>query len=286
MPSLRLTSMVVLGALALASGVTAVVALADGDSPPTPCRPRLGEKLGVTFHRMCPSDRTESHWISDPLPCGQGAHDTVACPVVTALARDGSRQRSPTRAQFVAMSDAFTAHRLCAMRFAGRLPTSSERASARNALGLATLLATEGADRSGQIGLSELPEWVAEGDCDNPSLPSANCRFASYPRAPLALPLSWAALRSCDAVPITGLDDRAEVAVLGGTCRDRSASPFGHAHHEARTCVLASPGTVPFHYELSCRKPKTAVHAPSGREPVAAIRCVLQSWALGRIVEQ
>lgn len=168
-------------ALAFACATTLLIPLANADSASNPaCPSGAAERLGVKFYAVCPAGRDAPFWISQPLHCGAGDHDHVACPFATSLVRKGGAQSSvPTKPQAVAMTDAFTAHRLCGMRFGGLLPSRSQRLAAKSSLGIATLLATE--DSAGELSLSELPEWVAEGECDNPTLPGAHCRFASYP---------------------------------------------------------------------------------------------------------
>lgn len=276
-----------LGAGVLAIAGAGVIVHADAGT--SACRAATAEKLGVPFVHLCARGSPSPVWISGPLPCGQGAHASVACPTATALGagagglNDSNVSHGPYA---VAMTDAFTAYRLCGMRFGGRLPTRLEREQARDRLGLATLLATEGADGSGEIALSELPEWVADGDCENPSLPGPKCRIATYPPAPLPLRLAWEAVRACEARPLAEAGEHEGVATLGQICIAEAAESATareiHALHSpaVRSCLFAGPSSEPSGYELRCTKPPTRPHPALQREPLAAVRCLLREDSL------
>jgi hypothetical protein len=251
-----------------------------------PCRFAVGEKLGVAFFHVCPNDpHTPPFWISAPLPCGQGEHSEVACPQATPLLRSRGTDDVTLRAGPVAMLDSFTAHRICGMRFAGTLPSREQRRMARDQLGLVTLLATQGPGERAELGLTELPEWAIDGACDNPSLPGAACHITPFPPAPLPLPLAWDGLRSCDARPVASTAaDRASVEI-GDRCGAKA--PAWQSQGKGVTaapgsCLVRDPGELRGSYALSCKKPLASVHPVRPKEAVAAVRCVVQSWALGQ----
>jgi hypothetical protein len=277
--------------IAAACSVAASALHAEGHKSAVPCRFATGEKLGIGFYRVCPSspDRPP-FWISAPLTCGQGEHGTVLCPEVTALVRavglENGGAIAPRRA---AMVDAFTAHRLCGMRFGGRLASGAQRSDARETLGLATLLVTQGRDTSGGLWLTELPEWIAEGKCDNPSMLGAKCRITTFPPAPLPLPLAWEALRACTAEPLGEAPAGREVSELGQDCAGTLATsepPGRDRAGSTNACLLRDPGPLRGAYALRCDKPASTPHAPTARESTAAVRCVVAGSALGHIDEQ
>jgi hypothetical protein len=250
---------------------------ADSRGSSNTCRFATREKLGVTFYSVCSATGAQSaFWISAPLGCGQGEHGTVQCPEATALvgASVPPVGAEPIAPKPVAMVDAFTAHRLCGMRFAGRLPSRAQRTRAREALGLATLLVTQGSPAKREMWLSELPEWVTEGNCDNPSTPGTTCSIASFPPAPLSLPLAWSSLRACKAFPLGNVSAKSELSELGKDCTNNSDD------RTESECLLRSPGAAQTSYAIRCAPATSAVHAPSPRESVAAVRCVVAAWAL------
>lgn len=268
------------GALAAGLGTWAA-ARADPGRAPAPCAFEVAQKLGLPFYRVCGAEPgAPSFWISAPIGCSPGDNTQVQCPHATALVHaQGAKQPARIAAQRVAMLDGMTAHRLCGMRFAGRFPTRAERLAARHAVGLVTLIATQASEQSTALSLSELPEWVSEGACDNPSKPGSDCRLASYPTAPLALPLAWNQLRTCEAVPVAASEEQPS-CLLGAECQGRGQSAARGAKR-AVTGVLASPGKDEGAYALSCEKAVT-VQPVSSKEPLAAVRCVLDDSARGR----
>ncbi|MCC6874166.1 MAG: hypothetical protein IT378_07640 [Sandaracinaceae bacterium] len=234
------------------------------------CARGESEKLGVPFVPMCGAAEARAEWISaSALPCTGGAHDTVGCPVATPLLAEPPTTRTH-EARAVALMEGWTAYRLCALRFGGRLPTSAERARARRLQGMATLIASR-RDEAGTIGLEELPEWVADGPCDNPSLPGAGCLVHRFPiDAEPNIP--WARVVACDVVAGTAPAGTRPVA-LGGVCAPGAA------------CVVRSPSErAAAPARLACAPPPSAGAVPSALpHGVGAVRCVVPAAGLTRV---
>jgi hypothetical protein len=265
-------------------GLSAVAAFGQpsGFETPASCRTAVAENLGVPFYRVCPSEPGgRSFWIGAPLTCNRGEHETVQCPHATALVHPGVLPMTALPASEVAMVEGFTAQRLCGLRFAGRLPTRAERETARDAIGIAALLASASPGESFEIALSEMPEWLADGVCDSPSVLGPDCRLATYPTAPVPLPLAWEALSTCDAAPVE-LDDAAQACELGATCRVRAPlweTALSLGGERGSPALLVSPGKARAGYALRCDIPRPGIHA-APVEAVAAVRCVLGDTAL------
>jgi hypothetical protein len=262
-------------AIALACFAAALIGLvvfAQAQVGVASCRFATAEKLGVPFYRVCPSASAATpFWISAPLTCGAGEHDTVQCPDATALVDVEGSKAHTFASRSMAMVDAFTAHRLCGMRFGGQLPSPAQRASARELLGLASLLVTQGPNTSDAIRLSELPEWVAKGNCANPSILGSECLIETFPRASVQLPIAWTAVRACSAVAVTSLPPDRIASELGGDC------PGGPSD-----CLVASPGASAGAYTLSCVPSARASHAPERSEALAAVRCSVADSTFGQ----
>jgi len=233
----------------------------------------MGEKLGVPFVRVCPADLpnviTTPLWIAAaPIGCTSGEHETVPCPPVLALLA-GHDVIEPRTAQLI---EAAFAHRTCALRFGGRLPTTRERAQAQAALGLDTILVAEPADRSRR--LRRLPEWTTATPCTDPSTITRDCRPSTYP-ASATSDLAWSELRSCraSARPAAG----ALVVEPGDRC-----PPTGPS---LPPCLLRSPATGPAPdraFALACREldAAEAVHPDESSARLAAFRCVVPEGTL------
>jgi hypothetical protein len=262
-------------AVALAFSAAALIGLvmfAQAQGRVAACRFASAEKLGVPFYRVCGSANDATpFWISAPLPCGAGEHGTVQCPDATALVDVEGSKAHTFASRSLAMVDAFTAHRLCGMRFGGQLPSPVQRVSARARLGLASLLVTQGPKASDAIRLSELPEWVAKGNCANPSILGSECQIETFPRASVQLPIAWPAVRACSAVAVTNLPADRIASELGGDC------PGGPSD-----CLVASPGAGAGAYTLSCAQSAGASHAPERSEALAAVRCMVADATFGQ----
>jgi hypothetical protein len=159
--------------------------------------------------------------------------------------------------------DAAFAHRTCMLRFGGRLPTAIERAQAHDALGLETVVVTEGSDHRD---FRRLAEWVTERPCLDPSTLGA-CTPEAFPTGASAV-VDWAQLRSCDASPAGTAG--ALVVEPGEAC------PLAGAVTAPR-CLLGSisPGAAPRPaFELACRAltaeeaTHPATQTRSGRVPL------------------
>jgi hypothetical protein len=243
------------------------------------CETKIAEKLGTTFYRVCPARSDEpAFWISAPLRCSEGGHDSVSCPSATSVvapqalpARAGSH--SSARAASAMMVDSFVAHRLCGLRFAGHVATLNERMYARSVLGIATLAAVAD-DAEGGTVLAEFPEWVSDGACDNPSLPSQNCRYASFPPVSVNVDADWERLRTCDARPLSAVPaaaDRTE-----SRCRLQESEEAG----EPRECTIAGVGPAATWLQLSCNDQPVSTRPLQEPAPRAAVRCVVNEAAL------
>ncbi len=253
-----------------------------------PCVPAIADKIGVPFIRVCPRDapfggeRAPGFWISTiPLGCSAGEHGTLACPPVTSLLQPPPELadfRAPSP-KLAAVVNAYTAHKVCTMRFAGRLPTRAERARARAALGLATVVVTEpGAGQPMRV--RELAEWVTAVSCAHPSDLGPECKEAPYPESSISA-VPWGMLARCAARPVKA--SAFAPIDLGGECagsRDGGAAL-------AFPCVIrgpayGSPGAAPSPFsgfELSCEPPiRDAEHAQPSAVDLAAFRCVLPEW--------
>lgn len=260
------------------------------------CVPSVGEKLGVRFIEVCPARAGEvfddasggdralpGFWISaTPLPCSHGSHETLDCPTVTALEASpvGSRLRNrPMRASVL---DAETAHRICTLRFGGRLPTAAEREHARHALGLVSLLVREEAAQDRRVAFDELPEWVAAEDCErNPSTIAPECRVSLSPPIVPRPRREGDALLACDA-EIADFGSEPSVAI-GGSCE------LGiEAERRRPRCAAFVPhAAYPSRFTLACRDatPEVSEAAARPTSELAAFRCVLPRRALGSLGE-
>lgn len=244
---------------------TAVAATDDGEACPT----ESGQKLGVPFVRICAPLSADAVWIAaTPLPCSAGDHETLECPIATSLLVAPNVPTDLLAPRTALLTDGFAAHRLCAMRFGGRLPTPEERRELRRQQGMSSVRATAEAD--GTIRIDELDEWTASGDCGNPSLPGSDCRFERFPGA-AAPAIDWAAMQRCEASAPRQADGA--VVSIGGRC------PAGVE------CLLQSPwflkaDSAPLTHALACAPLERPLQHPAPRADVAAFRCVLPRGAL------
>lgn len=270
-------------ALAIAHGVACAVR-----AEAAPCVPRTGEKLGVRFVEVCASTTEEfgdaaahdegalpAFWIAaTPLPCSAGAHETVACETVTALEGSPLAGQGKNRPLAALVVDAAVAHRTCALRFGGRLPTPLEREHARRTLGLASLRVREVPGPFAKVWLDDLPEWVEEGDCAaSPSSPGPGCRVTPFPPVEARPRAPTDVLLACVAEPA---DPRARGISPGGECVERPSE------HGVRSpdCALFVPDSEA-RFELLCAAAEPGARVPAPEQ--AAFRCVLPESALGRV---
>lgn len=269
----------------------APVAARAGEPAPrgdAPCSGRIAEKLGVRFVEVCGGNQQDSFWISvAPMPCSAGEHETIACPSVTPLLT--SKTPVSLASRRVALVDGFTAHRLCALRFAGQIATRAQLERAREELGLAAVVVSErdAPATAPKLHFEPLPEWTAEGRCDNPSVPGAECRFSRWPGAD-ARNAPMAEIRACDARR-AGPDDAARVRLgLGGNCPASDGTADGDPADARRLPCTIAPARSSVNaaddagFVLACHAPGAApARAPAdeGAE-LAGFRCVVPTWSL------
>lgn len=244
------------------------------------CAPATAEKIGVPFVRVCAREGAGSFWISAiPLGCSAGEHGTLSCPSVTPLVQPPGALRDfrAPSPRIAAVVDAYTAHKVCTMRFAGRLPTRAERARARADVGLATVAVTEGPP--GAFRARELAEWVTEPVCAHPTDLGPECREDRFPKEAIGA-VSFDALVRCGATPVT--TSSRPLFDVGGAC---AAPTWVGAGAFTLPCAIRGLGygdvggaSAVRAFELSCERAAAgAEHAPP-RLDVAAFRCVLPEW--------
>jgi hypothetical protein len=178
--------------------------------------------------------------------------------------------------RLAAVVDAYTAHKICTMRFAGRLPTRAERAQARASIGLASAIVAEpGGGRP--LHVRELAEWVTARVCDQPTELGPDCKEDRYPTGAISQ-VPWSMLARCSARPVVA-STRPPID-LGGECAGtREAGPLAlpcSIRGLAHVGEGAPPSTA---FELTCEPPlPDAEHPESPRPDIAAFRCVLPEW--------
>ena len=269
------------GASALAAGCDRD--LADHRAPrpaAAPCQRAFGNKLGVPFVRICPADLIGAieapFWIAAaPIGCTAGAHGTISCPPVLPLGppTEGAATIAPRTAQ---VTEAAFAHRTCTLRFGGRLPTTAERAQARDALGLATVVVTQQDDPSPRLRAQALAEWTTERPCtDAPAALAASCSPMRFPSGAIA-EVSWPQLRSCRASPAPAAG--ALIVEVGESC------PSAEVEATSPRCLLALPEAARPQqaFALDCRAltAEEAIHPDDTAGERAAFRCVVPDSAL------
>jgi len=244
---------------------------------PARCERAFAEKLGVPFVRVCPSDLpgavTAPFWIAAaPVGCTGGEHETIACPPIVALApsRPGATAIEPRLAQVI---DAEPAHRTCTLRFGGRLPTTAERAQARDAVGLVTLLVTE--DTNASRHLDVLPEWTTAEPCLVPATLATSCAVRRFP-LDTSDNVAWTRVRSCRATPAS----REGALVI----TPQESCPITPPPQAPRCLVAATPATRAFSLDCRALRGDELAH-PETTASRAAFRCVVPEGALvGTIV--
>jgi hypothetical protein len=163
------------------------------------------------------------------------------------------------------------------MRFAGRLPTRTERAQARAALGLASVVATE--RTPGALHLHEVAEWVTATPCAHPTDLGPECKEDRYPKESIG-PVSFARLARCAAVPVRSFLH--PVVELGGECAVGAMAPGASVPLpcSVRGVAYGTAGAPsPFSgFELSCERLEGDAPHAAARLDIAAFRCVLPEW--------
>jgi hypothetical protein len=193
---------------------------------------------------------------------------------VTALEASPLAGSGKNRALAALVVDAAVAHRTCALRFGGRLPTPLEREQARRLLGLASLRVREAPGPYAKLRLDDLPEWVEEGDCAAaPSAPGPGCRITPFPPVEVRPRAAGDVLLACLAEPAA---PRAQGITLGGECVER---PSEHGLRSPDCAVFVPDSEARF--ELFCALAPPAAKLPTPQQ--AAFRCVLPEAALGRV---
>jgi hypothetical protein len=213
-----------------------------------------------------------------------GEHAEIECPTVVSLM---APENGVAIARFAAMEsplvDASTAHRLCAMRFAGRLPTRKERARARDALGLTTLSVVESRGAAGaHFDFRQVPEWVTEVPCDQPSVLGPECGAAREP-ADSTTQVVGLTEWSCDAEFIGSAP--MPVVVAGESCPSGAFDPSaarGVLPCAAGITVESATLSTRFGFQLTCHPSaaRTKPRADTADTEVAAIRCVVPASLL------
>lgn len=258
-----------------------------------PCSGRKVVKLGVPFVQVCPQDvgqpagTFEPFWIGTLANgCSAGDHGTVLCPTVTSLSAPAAhdpRPPEPVEARLCSMSDALLAHRVCAMRFGGRLPTRTERALAQAALGLTALAVHPSGDPPVRFDLQVLPEWVTAVPCDHPSVLGPECGVSEYPELS-ARAVDVTNLSSCRALARDATATEATLEV-GESCPSPAFAWSGDGHGTLLPCAVRTPPTggaaAGKAFALQCAPPvRTAEQPEPGGEARALFRCVLPDNAL------
>ncbi|MCC6215695.1 MAG: hypothetical protein IT376_12595 [Polyangiaceae bacterium] len=246
------------------------------------CDPRVTEKLGVPFSKLCSPDLPglgvdfAPFWIAaQPLSCSAGEHETIRCPDVTPLnqpAPGETRAPLPAPSTLAAVVEANLAQSWCYMRFAGRLPTREERVRAELALGLTAVTVTHSGSDPLHFGLGRIAEWVTEEPCDAPTV--SKCRVGMHPSGERSA-IPWDGLVACAATPLVA-DAGLPLVALGESCPapglelgvGPSRLPCGIRSAAERALL---PG-----FALDCRAvPPGGRHPPDEPATTAAVRCVM-----------
>ena len=143
---------------------------------------------------------------------------------------------------------------------------------------MSSALVTE-SNEIGGYRLQEVPEWVTEIACDQPTLLAPECGVRGFPSD--ATPtIPWELVTQCEPTPLAALDARAIIGI-GGEC---PASRKEGAALRDLPCVVRGPaadtrGRRDAAISLACRPRAPAPERLSGLAPdVAAFRCVIPEW--------
>lgn len=260
---------------------------ADDARAPGSCAEGTTERLGVPFLRVCPrslagAEAPAPYWISAvPIACAKGSHDTVRCPPVVSFAElppDDAGHSRGASSLLAAVVEADTAHKICTMRFGGRLPTRAERALALESLGLATVLVLDSLEVGGAR-LRQLAEWVTIAPSDHPTLLSPDAGLGRFPAEASAV-IPWKRAMSCAPTTVAQGGARREVIGVDGDC---PASEWSHDAGRERDlpCLVGVPraegdARPQRAFALRCDAPgPPPANASDSVETVAAFRCVL-----------
>lgn len=253
-----------------------------------PCSDRKIIKLGVPFVHVCPEDLAEPagafapFWIGTlPNGCSVGDHGTVLCPTITPLSVPASHDRrppEPVEPRIASMSDALLAHRVCAMRFGGRLPTRRERALAEAALGLSALAVRPQGEPPVRFDFQVIPEWVTAVPCDHPSVLGPECGVSEYPELS-ARAVDITTLAACRALPGEPTATQPIVS-LGESCPSPGFYWPPDDHKLALPCAVRTPpiagAATGKNFALHCAAPERSAAQPEpGEDARALFRCVL-----------
>lgn len=150
---------------------------------------------------------------------------------------------------------------------------TTELAQARDALGLITVVVSEGSSPSAHLDLRVVPEWATTQPCLDPATLGSACTPTAFPSG-VSAEIPWARLRSCRATPTSPVG--ALVVDPGGSCPLATVA--------APRCLLGSPRMAPPRqaFELNCRA--LIAEEASHPDPIpgarAAFRCVVPESAL------
>lgn len=245
----------------------------------------LPEKLGLTFLPLKEEDGGLNWVAASPIRCAAGEHDLVRCLTITPLSTDARAHPGDGGIPGcgVVVANAETAHRLCAQRFGGRLPTPAERARLGAVHGLASLLVVQTDNPAERFRYLQLPEWTEEGSCDNPVRPGEDCRVSVFPSDSAAEAMRSGELR-CTASRVadsTGFS----VIDLGEAC-PREAGLGVDAGVQTLPCLLRMRGPTaadaPVLYGLSCLAFEEIRPAAELEVRVGAYRCLVPPLAFGQ----
>lgn len=260
-------------------------AVADGAAGS--CIEATTERLGLSFLRVCPKRiaGAAAHapfWVSAaPIACGAGSHDTVRCPPVLAFVDMPPGDAAPSRAassQLAAVVESDTAHKICTMRFGGRLPTRAERVLARESLGLATVLVLDSREIGGAR-LRQLAEWVTTAASDHPTLLSPDAGLGRFP-ADASSVIPWKLAMSCEPTTVARVGERRKAIGFDEDCPASGWTSDAGRGHDVPCLVVAPRAEAAKEatqaVSLRCDAPGAApANAGDSVETVAAFRCVL-----------
>jgi hypothetical protein len=258
-------------------------------SPPEAPRPSaraavLPEKLGLRFLPVEEEDGGVQWLASSPIRCSAGEHDLVRCLTVTPITSDPRvNVDGGIPSAGVVAAEADTAHRLCAQRFGGRLPTPAERAAQGARHGLAALLVVQTENPAERFLFLELPEWTAEGTCDNPVRPGTGCTVSAFPPGATADAMRTGEL-SCTARRATSTEGFSVVG-LGEACPSATRLEVGAAP-QTLPCLVKVRGPTaadaPVLYALGCSALEAVKPPVSLEVRSAAYRCLVPPMAFGK----
>ncbi len=281
-PLFSLCVMLVLSACREPSAPTKAAPALPAPVPRAPAP--LPEKLGIRFLPMEEEDGGLQWLASAPIRCSAGEHDLVRCLTITPLTSDPRLQPEGGIAPLgVVAADADTAHRLCAQRFGGRLPTPAQRARLGALYGLSSLLVVQTSNQAERFRYLELPEWTEVGSCDNPVRPGEDCAVSPFPSEAGAESMRTGEL-SCTARRV---EDASGFSVIGlGEACPRQLALTVDAGVQTLPCLLRVRGPTAADaaalYALSCSAFEAARPAADLEVRAGAYRCLVPPMAFGQ----